>query len=75
MSEKLWRAVLLCAECGHLLNTAEHVPEGEKARVALFSGLAGGSCPNGCRSTFSDMNLNTRLEWQQEEAREQSDGK
>lgn len=68
MAESLWRAVLTCADCGQVLNTAEHVPESEKSQVTLFSGLAAGPCPKGCRSTFSDVNLNTRLEWQEEQA-------
>lgn len=67
MSEPLWKATLTCADCGRVLNTAEHVPESAKSKVALSSGLAAGECPNGCRSTFSDLNLNTKLEWQAEQ--------
>lgn len=66
MSEHLWKATLTCADCGTVLNTAEHVPESAKSKVALSSGLAAGPCPKGCRSTFSDMNWNTKLEWQEE---------
>ncbi len=62
----LWKAILKCADCGHVLNTAEHVPEDEKARVGLTAGFNAGSCPNGCRATFSDLNINTNLEWAKE---------
>ncbi len=64
----LWKAILKCRDCGHVLNTAEHVPEKEKARVAVSSPLAAGSCPKGCRATFSDLNINTDLEWVEEAA-------
>ena len=67
MTETLWRAVLRCRDCGHVLNTADNVPENEKSRVALFSGFNAGRCPNGCRSTERDLNLNTTLEWQAKE--------
>ncbi len=66
MSEQYWTATLICADCGAVLNTAEHVPESKKAWVAFTSGGAAGPCPNGCRSTFSDMNWNTKLEWHAE---------
>ena len=60
----LWRAILTCADCGTVLNTAENVPESEKARVNISSAFAAGSCPKGCRATFSDLNINTKLEWE-----------
>jgi uncharacterized protein with PIN domain len=63
---KLWKATLRCAECGTVLNTAEHVPEEDKAGVAVFAPFAAGPCPHGCRSTFWDMNLNTTLEWSEQ---------
>ena len=61
---RLWRAILTCRDCDTILNTAERVPESEKGRVAVSSGFAAGPCPKGCRSSFSDLNLNTKLEWQ-----------
>lgn len=67
MSEALWKATLKCHDCGTVLNTAEHVPESEKSRVSIFSGFAAGRCPKGCRSTFSDLNINTDLRWEKEE--------
>ena len=62
----LWTAVLTCADCGSELNRAEHVPDSAKSKVAMASAFAAGSCPKGCRSTLSDLNLNTKLEWQDE---------
>ncbi|KKN34004.1 hypothetical protein LCGC14_0798170 [marine sediment metagenome] len=62
----LWKAILKCSDCGQTLNTAEHVPKDQKGRVAMSSGFAAGSCPRGCRATFSDLNLNTDLEWVEE---------
>lgn len=64
----LWRAELRCRDCGQILNTAEHVPEREKGRVAISSGFAAGGCPNGCRATFTDLNINTELVWSEEPA-------
>ncbi len=57
---------LTCAECGALLNTSHEV--GGSRVMKLYSGLAlasplmAGSCPRGCRPTFSDCNLRTRME-------------
>jgi len=62
----LWIGILRCRDCGTELNRAVHVPEKEKTRVNLTSAFASGSCPNGCRYTFSDLNLNTVLEWVEE---------
>ncbi len=62
-----WTAILSCRDCGTELNRAEHVPERDKAWVALTSAFAGGNCPKGCRSTFSDLNINTDLKWFKEE--------
>jgi len=64
----LWKATLRCADCGEILNTAEHVPEHEKSKVSMASPLVAGRCPKGCRSTCSDMNMNTTIEWEQEVA-------
>jgi len=59
----MWTAILRCGDCGAELNRAEHVPEDKKSKVGIASAFAAGDCPNGCRSTFSDLNINTRLEW------------
>lgn len=62
----LWRATLRCADCRTVLNTAEHVPEDKRLHVITSAPLVAGSCPNGCRSTFSDCNANTTLDWEAE---------
>jgi len=64
MKTALWKATLKCADCGIVLNTALNVPESEKGRVSASSGLVATPCPNGCRSTETDLNLNTKLEWE-----------
>jgi len=55
-------AILKCRDCGEVLNETEPFPDKEEGRVAVSSGLAAGPCPKGCRSTFSDLNMNTTLE-------------
>ena len=64
MSELLWKATLKCHDCGAVLNTATNVPENKKLQVIISSALVAGSCPNGCRASFSDCNMNTDLEWE-----------
>lgn len=63
---KLYRCDLLCADCGEVLNTARHVPEHDKSKVTIASALVAGQCPKGCRSTWSDCNINTELRWSEE---------
>lgn len=63
---KRYTAVLTCHDCGHELNRAVGVPENERTQVAISSPLVAGRCPNGCRSTFSDCNLNYDLTWTEE---------
>ena len=62
----LWKATLKCHDCGAVLNTATDVPESKKLQVIISSGLAAGKCPNNCRSTLSDLNLNTDLVWEEQ---------
>jgi hypothetical protein len=66
--ERLRRFVvkIQCADCGAVLNTStvfENLQALRDAWVGLCcsSGLVTGSCPKGCRSTFSDCNINTRM--------------
>lgn len=63
MIETLWTALLTCRDCGQELNRAESVPQNSKAAVNVTSAHVAGQCPNGCRSTFSDFNINTEIEW------------
>lgn len=56
---------LVCADCGHELNRTvifENLQALKDAWTGLcFSGpLNSGKCPKGCRSTFSDLNINVR---------------
>ena len=68
-AERLWIGTLTCADCGTVLNTTNPLPDSDKGKVAMTSPLMAGKCPKGCRSTFSDLNMNTKLEW-----KEDSDG-
>lgn len=57
--------MLLCAQCSGELNST-HELSGKQvvdswARIAMGSAFAAGGCKNGCRATFSDLNINTRL--------------
>jgi hypothetical protein len=61
--QSLWTAILTCADCGHELNRAVNVPKDQRLRVSILSAFAGGRCPNGCRPTCLDLNINTNLEW------------
>ncbi len=67
MSET-FTAVLSCAECGTELNRAIGVPESKKGSVVISAPLVAGRCKNGCRSSGSDWNCNTKLEWVTESA-------
>lgn len=55
-------AILKCRDCGKELNRTIPFPEADESRVMISSGLAAPPCPNGCRSTCEDLNLNTTLE-------------
>lgn len=66
--EQLWNAKLLCHDCKALLNEAHNVPTSEKVLVITTSALVAGRCPNGCRSTFSDCNINTDIVWEEVES-------
>lgn len=55
------QAILKCGDCHMELNRSEpFIPEDE-SKVRMTSGMAAGPCPRGCRSTFSDLNLNTSI--------------
>lgn len=54
--------VLLCADCRTELNRTIQLSADELTKLnTLSSAFAAGKCPNGCRSTFSDLNINTEL--------------
>lgn len=54
--------ILKCRDCGAELNRSNPLSESDVAKAMITSGLAAGTCPKGCRSTFSDLNLNTKAE-------------
>lgn len=65
MSESLWKATATCATCGEILNTAEHVPESQKFRVAMTAPIMA-TCKVWSHNTFKDLNLRVKLEWEKE---------
>lgn len=52
--------VVECADCGKELNRSVPITKSEYTHAVLSGPLCTGPCPSGCRSTFSDMNINTR---------------
>ncbi len=60
-----YRCRLVCADCGGQLNVTSELSKQELreawTHLCFSSGLVAGKCPKGCRSTFSDCNINTRL--------------
>lgn len=62
MEPKYKRFILRCRDCRTELNSTCAVPEGSWFHIRLSSGLVAKKCPHGCRSTCSDLNLNTELE-------------
>jgi len=54
--------VLKCRDCGRELNRTEPLTEEQASHARITSAFAAGACPNGCRSTFSDLNINTEIE-------------
>jgi hypothetical protein len=56
--------VVECGNCGAELNRSVPLTAKEYTMAVLMGPLNTRSCPNGCRSTFSDLNLNTRDRWE-----------
>lgn len=56
---------LLCRDCGKKLNSTIPMSAEEMyadwTRLVFTAGFNAGKCPNGCRSTFSDLNINTSM--------------
>ena len=54
---------LLCADCGKELNRSKEMTGKEICdnwvMIVMGSGFNAGKCKKGCRSTFSDLNINT----------------
>lgn len=55
-------AVLKCKDCGTVLNETKPFPPEKEGLIRMGSPMMAGQCPKGCRSTFSDLNMNTTLE-------------
>src|SRR5579863_4443701 len=54
--------VLNCADCGKELNRTKEIKARDYTLAVLSGPLNTMPCPNGCRSTASDMNMNTKME-------------
>jgi len=64
--DKTYKLVVTCGGCGHQLNESVDMTGKDMKRRWAFLIMGGplchGSCPNGCRPTFSDCNLRTKQE-------------
>ena len=63
MANQLWDYVCTCRKCGAELNRAVGITADEMDGVAIAAALMVGSCPKGCRPTYSDCNLAFVSEW------------
>jgi len=59
--------VVKCSDCGAELNRSKPLTKKEYTTAVLLCPIMTERCPNGCRSTFSDCNLNTYDEWWRED--------
>ena len=59
--------VVECKDCGKELNRSRPITAEQYTGAVLSGPLVTGPCPNGCRSTFSDCNLNTQHKWIRED--------
>lgn len=65
--EGLFIIVVECADCKAELNRSRPLTKKDYTLAVLSGPLVTKPCPNGCRSTFSDCNLNTRHRWERED--------
>jgi hypothetical protein len=60
-----FHVLLLCGDCMNELNRSHPRTEKEISRnwtmIVMESGFVAGKCAAGCRSTFSDLNINTEF--------------
>jgi hypothetical protein len=66
IAERKFKVLLLCHDCRAQLNatvemTAAQVYD-DWTQLVMSSGFVSGKCKQGCRSTFSDLNINTTLQ-------------
>jgi hypothetical protein len=59
--------VVKCADCAAELARSNPLTKEQYTMAVLSAPLITKPCPNGCRSTWSDCNINTRHEWQRED--------
>lgn len=64
-----YKAVLRCGSCGAVIDKTENKAAKELIdnhfMIAMTSVFAG-SCPKGCRPTFSDCNMRTQITYEDE---------
>ena len=56
--------VILCKDCQRELNRSKPITRKEYTEAVMSGPLCTKPCPNGCRSTYSDMNMNTVHRWE-----------
>jgi hypothetical protein len=65
VTAKTYEVKLFCRECSTELNSSIPMHGDEIRRnwtsISMGSAFCAGRCPKGCRPTFSDLNINTRL--------------
>lgn len=65
ISAAKFKVLLRCRDCGKQLNETTDMSAKELwqkwTQLVLTSGFNAGKCPEGCRSTFSDLNINTGM--------------
>lgn len=59
--------IVKCRDCGAELNRSNPLTAKDYTMAVILCPIMTGRCPNGCRATFSDCNLNTVDEWQRED--------
>ena len=63
--DETYEVLLLCADCKAEMNRTRGMTGAEIKqhwlKLVMGSGFNAGKCKHGCRSTFSDLNINTDL--------------
>ena len=72
--DRQYEVHLCCGDCLHQLNSVSAMSGEDLSKrwtgLVTSSGFVAGNCPNGCRATYSDLNINTKLlVWDVEDAR------
>lgn len=65
MPEGRYVVRIKCRDCGTEINSTKEMTGNQVlanwGKLVISSGLVSRSCPNGCRATFSDCNINTDM--------------